>query len=138
MYRPAFGGNIIAKIVCDTSPVMATVRTKGDSAQLIFGVGVGAVSALDKISAAAEKAGAEVCASRGAVDKGLAPYTAQVGLTGRTVAPRVYVAFGISGAVHHLVGMSASGTVIAVNKDKNAPIFEYADYGVVADVNELF
>lgn len=138
MYRPAFGGNIIAKIVCNTLPAMATVRTKSDSAQLIFGVGIGAADVIDKITAKAAEHEAEVTASRGAVDKGLAPYTAQVGLTGRTVAPRVYVAFGISGAVHHLVGMNASGTVIAVNNDKNAPIFEYADYGIIADANDIF
>jgi electron transfer flavoprotein alpha subunit len=66
-------------------------------------------------------------------------YDAQVGLTGKTVSPPVYIAIGVSGAVHHIVGMQRSGTVIAINPDKNAPIFEYADYGIVEefDINKL-
>ena len=60
-------------------------------------------------------------------------YAAQVGLTGRTVAPPVYIAVGISGAVHHVAGMSRAGTVITINSDKNAPIFEYADFGVLEE-----
>ena len=61
----------------------------------------------------------------------------QVGLTGKTVSPPVYIAVGISGAVHHIVGMQQSGTVIAINPDKNAPIFEYADYGIIANADIL-
>ena len=61
----------------------------------------------------------------------------QVGLTGKTVSPRVYIAVGVSGAVHHIVGMQKSGTIIAINPDRNAPIFEYADFGIVANMEEV-
>ena len=72
------------------------------------------------------------------VDNDYLPYDMQVGLTGRMVAPSVYVAVGISGAVHHIVGIERSGTIIAINPDKDAPIFDYADYGIVASVDEAF
>ena len=75
-----------------------------------------------------------MCCSRAVVDDDVMPYECQVGLTGRTVAPKVYVAFGISGAVQHMCAVERAGTVIAVNKDKNAKIFDYADYGIVAEV----
>ena len=65
------------------------------------------------------------------------PYELQVGLTGKTVSPSVYIATGISGAVHHIVGMDKSGTVIAINPDKEAPIFDYADYGIVSDFENM-
>ena len=86
-----------------------------------------------RVRAFAEELGAELCASRRMVDEGEMPYAAQVGLTGRTVAPPVYIAIGISGAVHHVAGMSRAETVIAINSDKNAPIFEYADFGVLEE-----
>ena len=84
-----------------------------------------------------EKYGAELGASRGAVDTEAMPYENQIGLTGKSVCPSVYVAIGISGAVHHVEGMKRSGTVIAINKDKNAPVFDYADFGIVADAEEI-
>ena len=65
------------------------------------------------------------------------PYGLQVGLTGKTVSPPVYIAIGISGAVHHIVGMQHAGMVIAINPDKDAPIFEYADYGILVKIEEL-
>ncbi len=137
MYRPAFSGNIIAKIACVTRPQMATVRTEQTGKDVIFAFGKGARDVIGQSEAFAAKYGADVAASRAAVDTDLMPYEMQVGITGKTVAPRVYVAFGISGAVHHVAGMDRSGTVIAVNKDKDAPIFDYADYGIVADVNDI-
>lgn len=137
MYRPAFSGNIIAKIACVTRPQMATVRTEQAGKDLIFAFGKGARDVIGQSEAFAAKYGADVAASRAAVDTDLMPYEMQVGITGKTVAPRVYVALGISGAVHHIAGMDRSGTVIAVNKDKDAPIFDYADYGIVADVNDI-
>ena len=69
--------------------------------------------------------------TRKMVDNDILPYTMQVGLTGKTVSPPVYIAVGVSGAVHHIAGMQKSGTVIAINTDKDAPIFDYADYGII-------
>jgi len=97
------------------------------------GAGIGSAEGFQKLSALAEKLGASVAASRSAVDAGFAPYRCQVGITGITVSPKVYVAVGISGAVQHLAGMSGAGTVIAINRDPKAPIFDYADYGIVGD-----
>ena len=79
----------------------------------------------------------ETAASRLAVDSEMFPYEKQVGMTGKTVSPAVYIAIGISGAVHHIAGMKQSGTVIAINPDKNAPIFDYADYGIVARAEDV-
>ena len=139
MYRPAFSGNIIAKIVCKTRPQMATVRTGEDNAsEVMISIGKGARDAVSEIRAFAEKLDAEIVASRGAVDSDMADYPMQIGLTGRCVTPPVYIAVGISGAVHHIVGMKNSGIVIAINNDKNATIFDYADYGIIGDAKEIF
>jgi electron transfer flavoprotein alpha subunit len=137
MYRPAQGGNITAKIKCITYPQMATVRTQSKSSDIIVSAGRGVADSMDKISKLADSLGAEFGASRGLVDMNKAPYEAQVGLTGKCVAPAVYVAFGISGAVQHTVGISGARTVIAINNDKKATIFDYADFGIVADINEF-
>lgn len=134
MIRPALSGSVIATIKSLTQPAMATVRTEtGDRAQVMIGAGFGVKDALDRVHALAKQYGGEVCASRRLVDNGYAPYEQQVGLTGKTVSPPVYVAIGISGAVHHIVGMQRAGTVIAINPDKNAPIFDYADFGIVGE-----
>jgi electron transfer flavoprotein alpha subunit len=109
------------------------------SASLVFagGRGVGGVAGFALLAALAERTGGAVAASRGAVDMHLAPYVRQVGQTGRTVTPDVYVACGISGNIQHLVGMRGAKTVIAVNKDPKAPIFSVADIGIVADAKDL-
>ena len=139
MYRPACSGNIIAKIRCETAPPMATVRTaEQTSKNIIIGIGYGAKQSIPEIKALAEKLGAGIAATRRMVDNDYLPYELQVGLTGKSVNPDVYIALGISGAVHHIAGIRQSGTVIAVNPNRDAPIFKYADYGVVAEVKDIF
>ena len=134
MYRPALSGSIIAKIRSLTRPAMATVRTDSEAVRdVIVTAGFGAKGKMDDVRSFADSVKAELCATRRLVDNGYAQYGMQVGLTGKTVSPPVYVTVGVSGAVHHIVGMQRSGTVIAVDPDKNAPIFDYADYGIVEE-----
>lgn len=97
------------------------------------GKGVGSAEGFQLLEQLAAALDGCVGASRAAVNAGYAPYEQQIGLTGQTVRPDVYLAFGISGAVQHVVSMEKSGVVIAVNNDPKAPIFEYADYGIVGD-----
>ncbi len=132
MYRPALSGSIIAKIKSLSRPAMATVRTESaGQSDVVVAAGFGVKDKIDEVKAFADELGAELCATRLLVDNGYFPYEAQVGLTGKTVSPPVYIAIGISGAVQHISGMQRSGTVIAINPDKDAKIFEYADYGII-------
>jgi electron transfer flavoprotein alpha subunit len=182
--RPAFGGNIMATIICpDHRPQMATVRSNvfkktrvSDSeagerieykvdlsglpermrrlesvheadnntvdlnaAQFIVsgGRGVGKPENFKIIYDFAAEMGAAVGASRATVDAGWISHHHQVGQTGKTVCPVVYIACGISGAIQHLAGMQSSDMIIAINKDPDAPIFDIADYGLIGDLHEL-
>ena len=182
--RPAFGGNIMATIMCDKfRPQMATVRPQvmrmaekqpgrtgtliretcplqeGDilvkvleilsdkkkdhvdvaGAEFIVSGGRGMMGKENfaLLKELADELGGVVGASRSAVDAGWMPQERQVGQTGKTVRPKIYVACGISGAIQHLVGMQDSDVVIAINRDKDAPIFEVATYGIVGDLFQV-
>jgi electron transfer flavoprotein alpha subunit len=113
---------------------MATVRTvSGEIGDVVVCAGFGVRDHFSRVRAFAEELGATLVTTRKMVDNGFMPYEQQVGLTGKTVTPPVYIAIGVSGAVHHIMGMQRAGTVIAINPDKDAPIFDYADFGIVAE-----
>lgn len=183
MTRPAFGGNLMATILCtERRPQMSTVRpgvmqklkreegrtgkivrfeTKFDKSRIKVrlieeikeekakmdiadakvlvsgGRGVGCKEGFAKLQDLANVLNAQVSTSRAMVDAGIMPHSCQVGQTGKTVRPDLYFALGISGAIQHLAGMEESDYIIAVNKDKFAPIFNVSDVGIVGDVNKI-
>lgn len=183
MTRPAFGGNLMATIICkEHRPQMSTVRpgvmrTKPKDEQragtvekvnihfdkskfkvriletvkeqknriditeakilVSGGRGVGNTEGFEMLGKLAETLNAEVSSSRAMVDAGVMPHDRQVGQTGKTVRPDLYFAMGISGAIQHLAGMEESEFIVAVNKDKYAPIFNVADLGIVGDVKQI-
>ena len=101
------------------------------------GRGLGGPENFTLVEELARALGGAVAATRAVVDAGWYPYAAQVGQTGKTVSPRLYIACGISGAIQHKVGMQSSSVIVAINKDANAPIFEYSDLGIVGDVHQV-
>lgn len=141
--RPTYGGELMAEIKCKTKPQMATVRAgvfggkSNNEIVIAGGRGMKSKEGFELLQQLADKLGAKLGASRGAIDMGIAPKNIQIGQTGNTVKPKTYIACGISGAMQHTVGMDKSTKIIVINKDKSAPIFKLADIGIVGDLFEI-
>jgi electron transfer flavoprotein alpha subunit len=113
------------------------VDIEGADILVAGGRGLGKAEGFELAEDLAKALGGAVAATRAVVDAGWYPYSTQIGQTGKTVAPKLYLAAGISGAIQHKVGMQASENIVAINKDSNAPIFEFSDLGIVGDLNKI-
>ncbi len=115
----------------------ADINIEDASVLIAGGRGLGKAEGFELLDDLAAAFGGAVAATRAVVDAGWFPYAGQIGQTGKTVAPKLYLAAGISGAIQHKVGMQASENIVAINKDANAPIFEFSDLGIVGDLNKI-